>query len=63
MSYRFDHWLHVSKIALPSDFMHIFYDFIHLHSPWAGADNPNRAKIFMSTGKPHHFGHLLQVST
>ena len=23
------------------------------HSPWAGADNP--------TGRPHHYGHLLQV--
>ena len=32
------------KIALPSDFMHIFFfqDFIHVHSPWAGADNPLR---------------------
>ena len=27
------------KIALPSDFMHIFHDFIHVHSSWAGADN------------------------
>ena len=27
-----------------------------------GADNqPIRAKIFMSTGRPHHYGHLLQV--
>ena len=29
------------------------------HSPWAGADI--RAKILMSTGRPHHYGHLLQV--
>ena len=28
------------KIAMPSDFMHVFHDFIHVHSPWAGADNP-----------------------
>ena len=30
------------KTALPSDFMHsfFFHDFIHVHSPWAGADNP-----------------------
>ena len=40
-SYHFEHWLHVSKnIALPSDFMHIFHDFIHVHSHWAGTDNP-----------------------
>ena len=38
--YHFDHWLHVSKIALPSDFTHIFFhDFIHVYSPRAGADN------------------------
>ena len=29
------------------------------HSPRVGADN--RAKSFMSTGRPHHYGHLLQV--
>ena len=28
------------KIALLSDFMHIFHDFIPVHRPWAGADNP-----------------------
>ena len=27
------------NIVLPSDFMHIFHDFIHVHGPWAGADN------------------------
>ena len=39
-SYHFDHWLHVSKLAMPSDFMHTFYDFLHAYSPWVGADNP-----------------------
>ena len=40
-SYYFDHWLHISKkIALPSDFLHIFHDFRRVHSPWTGADNP-----------------------
>ena len=29
---------------------------IHLYSPWTGAD------ILMSTGRPYHFTHLLQVS-
>ena len=27
------------KIALPSDFMHIFSWFYTVHSPWSGADN------------------------
>ena len=31
------------------------------HSPWAGADNPLGPKNLMSTGRPHHYGHLLQV--
>ena len=26
-------------ISLKSDFIHIFYDFIHVYSPRAGADN------------------------
>ena len=30
------------------------------HSPRVGADNP-LGLIFMSTGRPHHYGHLLQV--
>ena len=36
MSYHFDHWLQVSKISLPSDFINIFHDFIHVYSPRAG---------------------------
>ena len=41
-SYHFDHWLHISKIALlcPLILCIFFHDFIHVHSPWAGADNP-----------------------
>ena len=31
------------------------------HSPWAWGRQPIRAKILMSTGRPHHYGHLLQV--
>ena len=32
------------------------------HSRRVGADNqPIRAKIFMSTRRPHHYGHVLQV--
>ena len=50
------------KIALPSDFMYVFHDFIHVYSPWTGADNPIRAKILMSTGRHHDLCPLLQVS-
>ena len=41
-SYHFDHWLHISNnsSAMASDFMHIFYGFKHVHSPWEGEDNP-----------------------
>ena len=49
------------KIALPSDFMHIFHDFIHVHIPWAGAYNPLGPKFLMSIERPHHNGYLLQV--
>ena len=31
-------------LSLPSESMHIFNDFIHVHSPWAGTDNPLRPK-------------------
>ena len=47
--HHFDHWLHVSKIPLPSDFMHIFfYDFLHEYSLGRGRQ-PITAKILMST--------------
>ena len=48
------------KLALPSDFMHFFHDFIHVHSPWAGADNPF-GQNFDIKGRSHHYGHLLQM--
>ena len=60
----------LQKIALSSDFMHIFHD-----SPWAGADNPLGPKFFIlymyiapgdevliSTEMSYHFIHFLQVS-
>ena len=31
------------------------------HSLRVGGRQPIRAKHFMSTGRPHHYGHLLQV--
>ena len=44
-TYLFDRWLHVSKISSTSDFMHIFYDFIHVYSPGTRADNPLGTKF------------------
>ena len=31
------------------------------YSSWAGADNPLGPAFLMSTGRHHHYGHLLQV--
>ena len=31
------------------------------YSPWAGTDNSLRPNFFMSTERPNHYGHLLQV--
>ena len=39
-SYHFDHGCMFQKIALPSVFVHIFPEFIQVHSPRAGVDNP-----------------------
>ena len=38
-----------------------FHYLIHVYSPGAGADNP-QGTILMSTERPYHFTHLLQVS-
>ena len=49
------------KKAMLSDFMHIFSWFYTCTQPLGRDGQPIRAKIFMSTGRPHHYGHLLQV--
>ena len=53
-------------MPLKSDFIHFFHDLIHVYSPGAGADSPQRAgggeNILMSTEMPYHFTHLLPVS-
>ena len=49
------------KMSLKSDFIEFFHDLIYVYSARAGADNPPGDKIFMSTERPHHFTHLLQV--
>ena len=50
------------EISLKSDFIHFFYDLIHIYSPEAGGIQPLGGKVFMSTETPCHFGHLLLVS-
>ena len=63
ISCHFGHLLQVKKISLKSDFIYFFsHDFIHIYSPRAGADRPPGDKILMSTERPYHFTHLLQVS-
>ena len=56
-----DHW---SCIARPSaeDMLKsaVIEEKKFKHSP--RGRQPIRAKILMSTGRPHHYGHLLQVS-
>ena len=34
------------NIALPSDFMYTFHDFIHVHGPWAGTDNQLKPSVW-----------------
>ena len=45
------------NISLKANFINIFNAFIHVYGPRAGAVNPS-----MSTERPYHFAHLLQVS-
>ena len=59
---HFDHWSHVSKKYLcPLILCTSFHDFIHVYSPGRGRQ-PTAGKILLSAERPHHFGHLLQVS-
>ena len=59
----------IKMISLKSDFIHIF-NFMHVYSPGARAENPIGDKLLMSTESPYHmstespnhFDHLLQVS-
>ena len=53
--------MHVLKKTLPSDFMHIFSWFCTCTKPLGRDRQPIRAKMFISTGMPCHFGDLLQV--
>ena len=51
----------MGRQALGIFFFNFFMKFIHVYSPGRGRQ-PIGAKCLMSTGRPHHFGHLLQVS-
>ena len=61
-SYHFDHWLHVSKKSSALWFYAHFFMILYMCIALGRGRQPIRARIFMSTGRPHHFGHLLQVS-
>ena len=52
----------LKKKSLKSDFIQFLYDLINIYSPGAGAETPIGDKIFMSTERPYHVTHLLQVS-
>ena len=63
MSCHFIHLLQVSKKCLWSLILYKFlYELIHVYSHGAGVDSPPGDKILMSTERPYHFTHLLQVS-
>ena len=49
-------------MSLKSDFIHFFHDLMHVYiAPGQGQTAPGD-KILMSTERPYHFTHLLQVS-
>ena len=50
------------QIFLNSDFIHLFLMFFHMYIDCGRGRQPFVDKILMSTGKPCHFDHLLQVS-
>ena len=49
-------------MSLKSDFIQFFHDLIHVYSPGGWGRQPPWDKILMSTERPYHFTHLLQVS-
>ena len=56
-----DHWSCIAHL-IAEDMLKsaVIEEKTFKHSPWQGRQ-PIRAKILMSTGRPHHYGHLLQV--
>ena len=62
-SCHFGHLLQVSKkISLKSDFIQFFFMILYMYiAPGQGQTAPGD-KVLMSTERPYHFTHLLQVS-
>ena len=61
--YHFTHLLQVSKKSFWSPILYnFFHDLIHIYSPGVGGIQPLGDKVLMSTERPYHFTHLLQVS-
>ena len=61
--YHFDHLLQVSNKSLLILILYTFFNvFPHVYSPRSRGRQPFMAKILMSTERPCHFAHLLQVS-
>ena len=55
-----DHWSCFAHLSA-EDMLKSAEENKFKHSPRVGGRQPIRAKLFMSTGRPHHYGHLLQV--
>ena len=51
----------LKKMSLNSDFIHISLMFFHMYIARSRGRQPFVDKILMSTEKPCHFAHLLQV--
>ena len=57
-----DHWSCIARLS-DEDMLKsvVIEENKFKHSLWVGGRQPIRAKNLMSTGRPHHNGHLLQV--
>ena len=56
-----DHWSCIAHLSAEDMLQSAVIEEKFKHSPWAGADNPLGPKIVITTQRPHHYGHLLQV--
>ena len=56
-----DHWSFIAHLSAEDMLKSVVIEEKKFkHSHWVGAESI-KAKILMSTGRPHHCGHLLQV--
>ena len=57
-----DHWSYIAHLSPEDTFKSaVIEEKKFKHSPSAGADNPLGPTCLMSTGRLHHYGHLLKV--